>query len=77
MFHFRNNAPGEESRKGSWSAEERRLFMLTLLRLGANVEWGLFAKHIPGRVGYQCSDYYRFPVPPTTPGVPRGVCAEI
>ena len=27
--------------------------------LGVGDKWGLFASHLPQRVGYQCSAYYR------------------
>jgi hypothetical protein len=27
--------------------------------LGVNGQWGIFSKVIPGRVGYQCSNFYR------------------
>ena len=27
--------------------------------MGANVQWGIFSKSIPGRVGYQCSDFWQ------------------
>jgi len=33
--------------------------MRLLLEKGANWRWGLFSMDIPGRVGYQCSKYYR------------------
>ncbi|KAJ2795474.1 hypothetical protein H4R21_005096, partial [Coemansia helicoidea] len=28
--------------------------------IGANGQWGIFSMTIPGRVGYQCSNYYRY-----------------
>merc|ERR1712083_207267 len=30
-----------------------------LLELGTNNKWGVFSMKVPGRVGYQCSNYYR------------------
>lgn len=27
---------------------------------GVNGQWGTFARGIPGRVGYQCSNFYRY-----------------
>jgi hypothetical protein len=27
--------------------------------VGVNGQWGVFSMKIPGRVGYQCSNYYR------------------
>ncbi|CDS06189.1 hypothetical protein LRAMOSA08717 [Lichtheimia ramosa] len=58
-YYYRFNAPGEEQRKGQWSAEERKLFFKRLEEVGANGQWGIFAMKIPGRVGYQCSNFYR------------------
>jgi len=28
-------------------------------KIGENYEWGIFSMGIPGRVGYQCSNFYR------------------
>lgn len=58
-YYYRFNAPGEEQKKGQWSAEERKLFFKRLEEVGANGQWGIFAMKIPGRVGYQCSNFYR------------------
>lgn len=58
-YHYRFNAPGEEQKKGVWDEEEKKLFMEVLRRRGADGQWGLFSMSIPGRVGYQCSNYYR------------------
>lgn len=33
--------------------------MATARTHGVGDKWGLFASHIPKRVGYQCSAYYR------------------
>lgn len=27
--------------------------------VGVNGQWGIFSRAIPGRVGYQCSNFYR------------------
>ncbi|KAI8879789.1 hypothetical protein K501DRAFT_276234 [Backusella circina FSU 941] len=59
-YYYRFNAPGEHQRKGKWSDQETDLFLQRLKELGANSQWGLFSMSIPGRVGYQCSNYYRF-----------------
>ncbi|KAI9484093.1 MAG: hypothetical protein EXX96DRAFT_560874 [Benjaminiella poitrasii] len=59
-YYYRFNAPGEQQRKGKWDEHENRLFMQRLSELGANSQWGIFSIAIPGRVGYQCSNYYRF-----------------
>ncbi|KAI8384927.1 uncharacterized protein BYT42DRAFT_564109 [Radiomyces spectabilis] len=58
-YYYRFNAPGEEQRKGQWSEEEKRLFFDRLKEVGANSQWGIFSMAIPGRVGYQCSNFYR------------------
>ncbi|KAG0800838.1 hypothetical protein G6F22_001835 [Rhizopus arrhizus] len=59
-YYYRFNAPGEAQRKGKWTKEETELFLDRLKQVGANAQWGLFSIAIPGRVGYQCSNYYRF-----------------
>ena len=55
--------PGSERQaNGGWTPKEHELFMATLAKLPdgkANYEWGTFSISIPGRVGYQCSNYYR------------------
>ncbi|KAI9282245.1 hypothetical protein BY458DRAFT_537726 [Sporodiniella umbellata] len=58
-YYYRFNAPGEEQRKGQWDADERVLFFKRLDEVGANGQWGIFSMTIPGRVGYQCSNFYR------------------
>ncbi|KAI9307857.1 hypothetical protein BJ944DRAFT_148032, partial [Cunninghamella echinulata] len=58
-YYYRFNAPGEIQRKGQWSPKEREIFFKRLDELGANGQWGIFAMEIPGRVGYQCSNFYR------------------
>ncbi|KAJ2160225.1 hypothetical protein GGF46_002434 [Coemansia sp. RSA 552] len=59
-YYYRFNAPGEEQRTGQWTPEEQRLFHARLKEIGANGQWGIFSMTIPGRVGYQCSNYYRY-----------------
>ncbi|KAI8144240.1 hypothetical protein BJV82DRAFT_608831 [Fennellomyces sp. T-0311] len=58
-YYYRFNAPGEEQRKGAWTEDEKELFFKRLREVGANGQWGIFSTAIPGRVGYQCSNYYR------------------
>lgn len=58
-YYYRFNAPGEVQRKGQWAADERKIFFERLAEVGANGQWGIFAMKIPGRVGYQCSNFYR------------------
>jgi outer membrane biosynthesis protein TonB len=65
QYYYRFNAPGEAQGEGKWSEAEHELFLKTLedVRSGAAgypmYQWGSFSKNIPGRVGYQCSNYYR------------------
>ena len=61
-YYYRFNAPGERQANGGWTPKEHEQFMDTLAKLPdgkANYEWGTFSISIPGRVGYQCSNYYR------------------
>merc|ERR1719233_844712 len=58
-YHYRFNKPGEPHARGPWTREEHTKFMKLMLEKGANNNWGLFSISIPGRVGYQCSNYYR------------------
>ncbi|TPX64901.1 hypothetical protein SpCBS45565_g05560 [Spizellomyces sp. 'palustris'] len=39
--------------------EERTMFFKRLEEVGADGQWGIFSIAIPGRVGYQCSNFYR------------------
>jgi hypothetical protein len=65
QYYYRFNAPGEPQGEGKWTSDEHALFLRTLeeVRSGAAgypmYQWGSFSKNIPGRVGYQCSNYYR------------------
>ncbi|KAI8906626.1 hypothetical protein DFJ77DRAFT_504459 [Powellomyces hirtus] len=58
-YYYRFNAPGEKQRNGVWTKEERTLFFNRLEEMGADGQWGIFSMAIPGRVGYQCSNFYR------------------
>jgi len=58
-YYYRFNAPGQKQRNGTWTPEERKLFMERLKEVGADGQWGIFSMSIPGRVGYQCSNFYR------------------
>ncbi|KAI9202223.1 uncharacterized protein BJ171DRAFT_515227 [Polychytrium aggregatum] len=58
-YYYRFNAPGEKQNNGVWETEERELFMRRLGEMGADGQWGIFSMAIPGRVGYQCANYYR------------------
>jgi hypothetical protein len=58
-YYYRFNAPGEEQKNGHWSPDEEKLFFEVAKQYPVNTKWGLFSIHIPGRVGYQCSNFYR------------------
>ncbi|KAF9996882.1 hypothetical protein BGZ80_007150, partial [Entomortierella chlamydospora] len=58
-FFYRHNEPGQEQWTGDWTEEEGELFLRVAREFGCGDKWGLFASHIPHRVGYQCSNYYR------------------
>ena len=58
-YYYRFNAPNEKQATGAWSAENHKRFMEKLKRDGVDYQWGLWSMDIPGRVGYQCSNYYR------------------
>ena len=53
-FYYRHCAPGEKKRNGAWDPHEKKLFLETMkVHPPSQGKWGLFARHIPGRVGYQ------------------------
>jgi len=58
-YYYRFNDPGEEQRNGPWTKEEVSLFFSRMEEMGVNGQWGIFSRTIPGRVGYQCSNFYR------------------
>jgi hypothetical protein len=63
-YYYRHLPPGEVQKSGPWSTEEKRLFVTRMNELRGkgttfNGCWGTFSLAIPGRVGYQCSNYYR------------------
>ncbi|KAF9436485.1 hypothetical protein BGZ76_003812 [Entomortierella beljakovae] len=58
-FFYRHNEPGQGQWTGDWTEEEGKLFLEVAKEFGCGDKWGLFASHIPHRVGYQCSNYYR------------------
>ncbi|KAG0218956.1 hypothetical protein BGX33_005222 [Mortierella sp. NVP41] len=58
-FFYRHNEPGQEQWTGDWTAEEQEIFLKVAKEHGCGDKWGLFASHIPHRVGYQCSNFYR------------------
>ena len=62
-YLYRNLPPGEKQKSGKWSKEETQLFLARLKEFREQGikegKWGLFSQAIPGRVGYQCSNFYR------------------
>jgi hypothetical protein len=63
-FFYRNRPPGDPQKIGPFTAEEEKAFMhrLNYFREELNVDngfWGLFSVPIRGRLGYQCSNFYR------------------
>ena len=61
-YFYRHTAPGVPRKFDSsepWTKEEEELFLKTAEKFGAGDKWGLFSSYIPGRIGYQCSQYYR------------------
>lgn len=58
-YFYRHTEPGVEQWAGDWTEEERQTFLTVAKKYGCGDKWGLFSTHIPHRVGYQCSNYYR------------------
>lgn len=59
-FFYRHVLPNEERKNGPWSEEEKALFLKNLKEHPPESgHWGLFARNIPGRVGYQCNAYFK------------------
>jgi hypothetical protein len=63
-YLYRNPPVGVERRNGPWTVEEKAKFMERLKEVRGHKttvdgKWGLFSTAVPGRVGYQCSNFYR------------------
>jgi len=58
-YYYRFNDPGEPQKNGKWDEDEVKLFYERMAEVGVNGQWGVFSTKIPGRVGYQCSNFYR------------------
>ena len=59
-FLYRYTLPGEEKKNGPWSDDEKQHFIKVLQEHPPDkAHWGMFSKHIPGRVGYQCNAFYK------------------
>jgi hypothetical protein len=58
-YFYRHVAPDQTKRTGPWNNDEKELFLEAIKVHPPNTgKWGLFATHIPGRVGYQCRNFY-------------------
>jgi len=58
-YYYRFNDPGEEQINGAIAESEHKGFMQRVMEMGVNQHWGIFSQTIKGRVGYQCSNYWR------------------
>jgi len=62
-YYYRFNDPGQQQRNGKWTDDERKLFFKRMQEINIvnnpHPQWGVFSMTIPGRVGYQCANYYR------------------
>ena len=58
-YYYRHVAPGQKKQTGAWSEKEKQMFFEAMkVHPPSQGKWGLFAQHIPGRVGYQCRNFY-------------------
>jgi len=63
-FFYRNRPPGDPQKVGPFTAEEEKQFISRInyfrdiLQIDDGL-WGLFSVPIRGRLGYQCSNFYR------------------
>lgn len=58
-FYYRHVAPGQKKKTGPWDDDEKELFLKAMkMHPPSQGRWGLFAQYIPGRVGYQCRNFY-------------------
>ena len=63
-YFYRHRPPNERQRRGPFTEEEEEVFMRRLRYFRdelhiSNGAWGFFAVPLTGRVGYQCSSFYR------------------
>ncbi|OHT13840.1 hypothetical protein TRFO_43238 [Tritrichomonas foetus] len=59
-FFYRHLLPGEKKKNGPWTETEKQLFIKAIREHPpSSGHWGLFSRHIPGRVGYQCNAFYK------------------
>jgi hypothetical protein len=58
-YFYRHVAPGVVQRTGGWDADEKQMFLEAVkIHHPSQGKWGIFAQHSPGRVGYQCRNFY-------------------
>ena len=69
-YFYRHNLPGEVNWTGGWSDTEIENFVNVAKQFGCGDKWGLFASHIPHRVGYACSQLYRNQI------IPKGLLLD-
>jgi len=63
-YYYRHLPPGEKQKNGGWTNAEKQQFLQRVKEFRGNSttmsgDWGMFSLAIPGRVGYQCSNFYR------------------
>lgn len=63
-FFYRNRPPNDPQKYGAFTQEEEELFIkrVNYFRHDLKIDdglWGLFSVPIRGRLGYQCSNFYR------------------
>lgn len=58
-FFYRHVLPGEEKKNGPWTEKEKEMFIEAIKVHPPSGHWGIFSRNIPGRVGYQCSAFYK------------------
>ena len=63
-FFYRNRPPGDPQKCGPFTSEEEEQFLKRLKYFREELKiqdglWGFFSVPIRGRVGYQCSNFYR------------------
>eukprot|EP01088_Endostelium_zonatum_P017154 TRINITY_DN4918_c0_g1_i1.p1 TRINITY_DN4918_c0_g1~~TRINITY_DN4918_c0_g1_i1.p1 ORF type:complete len:782 (-),score=272.51 TRINITY_DN4918_c0_g1_i1:8-2353(-) len=63
-YYYRFVDPWTTQKDGKFTSDEKELFLKRIEEFeqngwGVGKHWGLFAQGLPGRVGYQCANYYR------------------
>ena len=69
-YFYRHVRPGDVQKDGEWEEDEIQRFVEVAKQYGCGDKWGLFASHLSGRVGYQCSAAYRHVI------IPRGLLRD-